>query len=153
MQTTRSIFLTLATFGLAACVANEPPAGGAAPTPTAASAAARGAAGTRFDGTYSGVLGAPTASGPSSSACYFSGNPQTLRVTNGQLRGGVFFRRFDGALGADGSFNLTGPDTRNNGNPGTIEGRATGTNLDGSFTFRVGTRTTCTYSMSGMTRG
>lgn len=150
----RGLMVAAAFLGLAGCVGNESPpaATRAAPAPGATAPAAAGAAGTRFDGTYTGVLGAPSASGPSTSACYQSGTPQTLRVANGQLRGGIFFRAFNGPLGPDGSFNLTGADTRQNGQPGTIEGRITPAGLDGTFTFRAGIRTTCTYALNGMTR-
>ncbi len=143
--------MTAALLGLAACVGNETPASTAPAAPRTATPAASAAI--SINGTFTGTLGAPTATGSGTgSQCYQSGTPQTLRVANGQLRGGIFYRQFNGPVGADGSFNLTGPDSRNNGNPGTIEGRVTPTGLEGTFTFRVGTRTTCTYALSGLTR-
>ena len=154
MRSVMRIFPSIVVLGLVGgCVGTEAPSSTSPPRTASSTSGAPGLAGTQFDGTYSGILGAPTASGSGTgSQCYQSGSQQTLRIVNGQLRGGILFRQFDGPVGADGSLNVTGPDTRNNGNPGTIEGRVTPTSLDGSFTYRAGSRTTCTYSLIGLTR-
>jgi len=140
----------LALWALVGC-ASQPATMAPATAPASASPPVAGAAGTRFDGTFTGLLGAPV-SANSRRICYQSGAPKTLRVVNGTIRGTILYRMFDAPLGADGSFNVTGPDTQSNGFPGKIEGRVTATRLDGSFILSLA-RGSCTYSLNSLTRG
>ncbi len=132
----------LALAGLAACTqANSPaPATGAAAAPAAAPAAT-GSAGNRFDGTYSGDIGAPSKSGGSGSPSYC--NPMergVLRVANGQVRG----LQLEGPVGADGKVEITGVSAA------AVPRRLTGQFEGGRFTgqYVAGSRILCTFQLN-----